>query len=159
VNRVGLALLAATALAPACGSQAATGYPLYPRVGPGPGPDKVALLYGPIQTVDDQNVGGKGQSFELLPGCHVVTLQRNIGAGTADGAWAANVGHVVVAFQMRPGHRYSIKMEIDDASGPVGHSRLIARDRGPDGAVIRVPFAGSNEDILNCRRWAEDQGL
>ena len=47
-------------LAAACGTQASHGYPLYPKLGDGPGRDKVALLYGPVQIVDEQNVGGKG---------------------------------------------------------------------------------------------------
>jgi len=146
-------------LAAACGTQASHGYPLYPKLGDGPGRDKVALLYGPVQIVDEQNVGGKGQTFELLPGCHVVTLQRNIGAGTAGGAVAANVGHVVIAFRMRAAHRYVITMELDDSTGPVGHYMLVAREKGPDGTIVRLPFARSDEDVISCKRWAQEQGL
>jgi hypothetical protein len=152
-------LLLSILLTASCGTQAASGYPLYAKVGAGPGPDKVALLHGPVQTVDDVNVAGKGQTFELMPGCHVVTLQRNIGAGTASGAWAANVGHLVIAFPMRPAHRYVIAMEIEESSAPVGRYMLVARERAPDGSVTRVPFARSDDDILSCKRWAEAQGL
>jgi hypothetical protein len=141
----------------ACGSQT-TAYPLYAKVGPGPGADKVATLYGPIQTVDDQNVSARGRTFELLPGCHVVTLQRNIGEGGADGAWAANLPRLVVAFEMKPAHRYTISSTSPDMSAPVGHIRLTASEKAPDGTVVRVPFARA-EDIRNCRNWARDQGL
>jgi hypothetical protein len=141
----------------ACGTQATRGYPLYPRMGDGPGRDKVAILQGPVQTVDNESVAGKGQTFELLPGCHVVTLQRNIGAGTASGAWAANVGRLVVAFEMKPGYRYVIGIDFDDSSAPVGHYQVTARERAPDGSTLRLPFARSAADIQSCRRWAEAQ--
>src|SRR6185369_2007909 len=91
-------------LAGACGTQAATGYPLYPKLGDGPGADKVSTLYGPIQTVDGQDVSSKGRTFELLPGCHVVTLQRNIGEGSATGAWAANFPRLTFAFERNRDH-------------------------------------------------------
>ena len=148
-----LALLGA-----ACGTQAG-GYPLYPKVGAGPGPEKVALLYGPVQTVDNQDVATRGRTFELLPGCHVVTLQRNIGAGTADGAWAANFPRLVVAFEMKPAHRYIINLTTPDTSAPVGRLVLTASEKAPDGTVVRVPFVRSDEDIRNCRHWAAAQGL
>jgi hypothetical protein len=152
---VGLLAVAAAA----CGSQATRGYPLYPKLGAGPGRDKVAMLYGPIQTVDEQVVSGKGQTFELMPGCHVVTLQRSIGAGTANGAWAANVGRMVIAFEMRAGHSYTISSDMDDSTSPVGRVYIVAREKAPNGSMTRVPFARSNEDIINCQRWAESQGF
>jgi len=145
--------------AASCGTQASRGYPLYPKLGEGPGRDKVAMLYGPIQTVDGEVVAGKGQTFELLPGCHVVTLQRNIGAGTANGAWAANVGHLVIAFPMRAAHSYVITTDFEDSTAPVGHYQIVAREKAPNGSAVRVPFARSDDDVLNCKRWAESQGL
>jgi hypothetical protein len=155
---VGLGLLSTLGTV-GCGSQTSAGYPLYAKLGAGPGRDKVAMLHGPIQTVDDQMVAGKGQTFELLPGCHIVTLQRNIGQGTANGAWAANVGRLVVAFEMRAAHTYVISIEFDDATGPVGHYRIVAREKAPDGTVVVVPFARSDDDVRNCKHWAQDQGF
>jgi len=146
-------------LAFACGTQTTAGYPLYAKVGAGPGREKVATLYGPIQTVDGETVAGKGQTFELLPGCHVVTLQRSVGEGTANGAWAANVGHLVIAFEMKAAHRYAIITEVDDSTSPVGHFRIVAREKAPDGTAVRVPFARSDDDVAHCRRWAQSQGL
>lgn len=149
----------AVLFAAACGLQASRGYPLYPKVGDGPGPDSVATLYGPIQTVDGLDVSRKGQTFELLPGCHVVTLQRNIGEGSANGAWAANLPALTVAFPMKPAHRYAIASAMEDTSGPVGRVTIVAREKAPDGSTVRIPFARSEDDILSCRRWAEAQGL
>lgn len=142
----------------ACGSQS-VGYPLYAKVGAGPGPEKVATLYGPVQTVDDQDVAARGRTFELLPGCHIVTLQRNIGEGSATGAWAANFPRLVVAFEMKPAHRYIINLTTPDSSAPVGRMVLTASEKAPDGRVVRVPFARSAEDVRNCRHWASAQGL
>ena len=149
----------AALFAAACGSQVTRGVPLYPRLGDGPGLDRVATLYGPIQTVDGQDVSRKGQTFELLPGCHVVTLQRNIGEGSANGAWAANLPRLTVAFEMKPAHRYAIASDMHESSGPVSRVTIFAREKAPDGSTVRVPFARSEDDILNCRRWAEAQGL
>jgi hypothetical protein len=154
---LGVALFLPALAGAACGTQAGA-YPLYAKVGTGPGPAKVAMLHGPIQTVDDQNVASKGQTFELLPGCHIVTLQKSVGAGSANGAWAANLPQLVVAFYMKPAHRYMINTEIPDTSAPVGRFYIFASEKAPDGTVVRVPFARSDEDILNCKRWAESQG-
>jgi hypothetical protein len=151
------ALFVMASLAAGCGTQQTRGHPLYPKLGPERGLDAVALLRGPIQDVDGQDVSAKGQTFELLPGCHLVALQRNIRTGTAAGGWAANVGRLVIPFRMRAGHSYSIVMETDDASGPVGRVHIVARERSPSGAVTRVPFAASDDDILDCQRWADAQ--
>jgi hypothetical protein len=155
---IGVAVLLPALVGGACGTQS-NAYPLYAKVGTGPGPEKVAILHGPIQTVDDQNVAAKGQTFELLPGCHIVTLQKNIGAGTANGAWAANLPRLVVAFYMKPAHRYMISSTEPETSAPVGRIHISASEKAPDGTVVRVPFAGSEADIVNCKRWAESQGL
>jgi hypothetical protein len=149
----------AVLFAAACGMQAARGHPLYPKLGDGPGPERVATLHGPIQTVDGLDVSRKGQTFELLPGCHVVTLQRNIGEGSANGAWAANLPRLTVAFEMKPAHAYAISSDMGETSGPVSRVTIFAREKAPDGSMVRVPFARTEDDITNCRRWAEAQGF
>jgi len=153
----GLVLLAAGAAACATIGPA-KGYPLYAKVGAGPGPDKVAMLYGPIATVDGNVVADKGMTFELLPGCHVVTLQRNVGQGNDNGAWAANLPRITYAFEMKPAHGYSIRAEMEDTSGPVGRVMIVARERAPGGASVRWPIARSTADIDECRRWATAPG-
>src|SRR5205085_9598424 len=70
--------LAFVAWAAACAPVMSPGaYPLYPKIDAGPGPDKVALLRGPIAIVDGQGVSGKGPAFELLPGCHLVAVESD----------------------------------------------------------------------------------
>ena len=48
---------------------------------------------------------------------------------------------------------------MNESSGPVSRVTIFAREKAPDGSTVRVPFARSEDDILNCRRWAEAQGL
>jgi hypothetical protein len=145
--------------AAACGLQASRGVPLYPKLGEGPGPHEVATLYGPIQTVDGLDVSRRGRTFELLPGCHIVTLQQNIGEGSANGAWAANLPRLTVAFEMKPAHRYAITSDMGENSGPVSRVTIVAREKAPDGSTVHIPFARSDDDIETCRRWAAAQGL
>ena len=91
-HRTALAFVAwAAACAPVVSSAA---YPLYPKIDAGPGPDKVALLRGPIAIVDGQGVAGKGPAFELLPGCHLVAVESDA---------AGKPPSVIFAFEMRPG--------------------------------------------------------
>jgi hypothetical protein len=137
---------------------ATTAYPLYPKVGGGPGADKVALLRGPIAFVDGNSVAGKGSTFELLPGCHVVQLQRNVGAGSEGGAWSATIPQIVFAFQMKPAHTYAVRTQADDSGGPYGRLEIFAQEYAPDGSRTRVPLAGDYE-INACKTWAQSQGL
>jgi len=135
-------------------------YPLYPTAGQQRlGPEKVARLYGPIASVDGEKVATKGNTFELLPGCHVVHMQHNVGEGGWDGSWAATFGNVVFAFEMKAGHAYSIEVETDDNSGPIGRAMVKARERAPDGHRTLVPLVRAQEQIDECRRWAAAQGL
>src|SRR5690349_4288809 len=77
-------------------------------------PERVATLYGPIHTVHGRDVSGQGRSFELTPGCHLVVLSNNVGQGTSDGGWAANIGRLTVAFRMRPMNRYVVDVDFQD---------------------------------------------
>jgi hypothetical protein len=77
----------------------------------------------------------------------------------ASGAFVANIGRLVIAFQMRPAHRYAIAMEHDDSTGPVGRYTIVASEKAPDGSAVRLPFARSDDDIASCQRWAQAQGL
>ena len=152
-------MLAVLALLPACvPGLASTAYPLYPKVGAGPGPDKVALLRGPIAFVDGNSVAGKGGTFELLPGCHVVQLQHDVGAGSEGGGWSATLPDVFFAFEMKPAHTYSVQTHFEDAGGPYGPVKIIAQEHAPGGSASKVPFAGSYE-INACKEWARAQGL
>ncbi len=145
------------ALAVACHPMARPAYPLYPKIDAGPGPDKVALLRGPIALVDGARVSGKGPTFELLPGCHVVELERNVGGGSDNGGWSASLPRMIYAFEMRPAHLYTVETRADMGSGPRGKLRIIAEEHAPDGSVVLVPRARGS-DVSDCQHWAASQG-
>jgi len=96
--------------------------------------------------------------FDVLPGCHVVTMENNVTVGSSEGGWAWTVGHVVFAFETKPGHSYSIRLEIADSTGPYSTGKIKARERSPTGAVAFLHPAHGKQDIEDCRRWAAGQG-
>ena len=160
-------------------------YPLYPNPEQPRESQTLARLEGPIATVDGQDVSSKGggMAFEILPGCHVVTLKRKMGEGSGNGAWAADLRPIAYAFRMRQGHRYSIEtsvqfgadsqvgavdesqvranVDIFGATGGATHGQLtiIARERDWNGTLVRVvsPSRGG-KDIEACKRWVAEEG-
>jgi hypothetical protein len=144
------ALAVLVAAASACvGLGKPTAVPLYP--GPG-NPDRVATLYGPIASVDDKDVSSRGRTFELLPGCHLVTLLRKVGDADGQAAWSGTLPPVVYALWMRPQHQYWIKYEFQSRGGPLGGLSLTAEERSPAGVVKMLGVAGP-ADVERCREW------
>jgi hypothetical protein len=152
-----LGLLAASAVG--CHSVGKSGYPLYPPTAVAPAPSQIATLEGPINMVDDVNVSARGQTFQLLPGCHIVTLERNIGEGGDNGAWAANLPRITYAFEMKPGHLYKIIVDVEMGSAMLGRMKLTARETAPDGSSVRWFPARGAGDLDECRHWAVTAGL
>ncbi len=134
------------------------GYPLYPKLGDGPGRDKVSFLRGQVALVDGNGVADKGTSFELLPGCHVVQLARSVGENVGDSGWTAHLRRFVFAFEMKAAHTYTIDLRFEGTSSMYGRVFVVAREHAPDGSVVRVPVARGT-DIDDCRNWAKSQGL
>jgi len=156
---VGLATAALALVSASCHPGiAARGYPLYPKLGDGPGRDQVSILRGQIAYVDGNGVSDKGTSFELLPGCHVVQLARSVGESAGDGAWSAHLPRFTFAFEMKPAHTYTIDLRFQDTSSMYGRVFVVAQEHAPDGSVVRVPVARGT-DIDDCRNWAKSQGL
>jgi hypothetical protein len=154
----GLARYAATfaclaAVGVACKRAGGVPYPLYPAAEPAPAPDQIATLAGPIGSVVGREVGDKGRTFSLLPGCHVVVLRRDVGGAGEGGAWSAHLSRIVCAFKMRGGRRYSVEIRTDDSTGPVGHFTIKAFERDAAGAATQLPAATSQEQIEDCMAW------
>jgi hypothetical protein len=88
-----------------------------------------------------------------------VTLQRSVGASdsTANGAWAASLPPLAIAFRMRPAHTYLIRVRFEESSGPFGNVRIEASERDPQGQVAGVPWIRSDADVDvdECRQWAQ----
>jgi len=152
-----LGLIAASAVG--CHSVGKSGYPLYPPGAVPPAPGQIATLVGPINSVDDVNVSAKGRTFQLLPGCHIVTLERNIGEGGDNGAFAANLPRITYAFEMKPGHLYKIIVDVEMGSAMLGRMKLTARETAPDGSSVRWFPARGAGDLDECRHWAVTAGL
>jgi hypothetical protein len=107
---VGMFLLLVVA-SPGCGRMGqGRAYPLYPNPGQPRPPEELARLMGPIATVDGQKVASKGNSFALLPGCHVVTLYRKVSENAGNSAWSADLPPIVYVFQMNGGNSYEIEV-------------------------------------------------
>jgi hypothetical protein len=129
-----------------------------PATGP-PGRDEVATLYGPIGAVDGRDVSGQGNAFELLPGCHVVTLRSKVGgtnSGTT-GAWTATLGGTF-AFRMQAAHTYAIDLRAIGDATMSGEVRIDAWDSEAGGDKRPVPPARGTADIDACRAWAQMRG-
>jgi hypothetical protein len=133
---------------------------LYPNPEQARAPESVARLEGPIRSIDGVDVEMKGTTFELLPGCHVVTMTPTIGDGNVSGAWSADFGRVVYAFRMKPGKTYSIDPEPRFGSAGHGSVRLRSYERNADGTISgALSPAASDEDIDACEVWGEKQGF
>lgn len=142
-----------------CHSVGKSGYPLYPPSAVPPAPAQIATLVGPVNTVDDVNVRDKGRTFQLLPGCHIVTLERNVGQGGDNGAWAANLPRITYAFEMKPGHLYKISIDTEFGSSAIGRMKIEARETAPDGSSVRWGSVRGDGDLDECRHWAAASGL
>ena len=156
-----LTFFALAAVAVACGHFQPAAHPLYP--GPARSAAEVARLSGPIATVDGADVSSLGGTFTLLPGCHVVELQKRIGEGTASGAWSTELRHATYAFRMKAGSSYEIDIRLESGSNEsvgnatVGQVRVEAVERDVNGkTVANILPVRKSADVEACRRWEEE---
>jgi hypothetical protein len=156
---ISAALVALATLGTGCvGPGEPPAVPLYPnsqmtRLPPG----QVAIVDGPISLVDARDVGGQGGRFELLPGCHIVELERQI-TGSLYGAtngmyFSGQFPRTVYALRMLPGGRYLIRRDIESSMGATGHIVLSAREELPTGAASDLFPAKSLDEVRACKAW------
>ena len=133
-------------------------YPLYPNPGARRDPAKIARLTGIVATVDGVDVTSHGNTFDLAPGCHVVTLVRTIGQGGEDEPWTADVPRWVYAFRMTGGHVYVIESRVQMGTNQNGTVTVSAVERDGDGTIVGPvnPSRGA-QDIQECREWERAQ--
>jgi hypothetical protein len=103
--------------------------PLYPDPAEPRPPESLAHLQGPIAEVGGIDVEPYGTVFDLLPGCHVVTLRRKVGEGSVSGAWMVDLGTVIYTFHMRPGFLYTIDVSVRFRGSSHGSMTITARTR------------------------------
>jgi hypothetical protein len=144
---------AASLVPPACITGGGRARPLYP--GDSRPPDEVARLFGPIGSVDGQDVSRLGKSFALLPGCHVVRPVSKVAEvdRTAPNAYVARVpSDVTYAFRMQAGHTYEIEVRPADNTGYTSVDAVVrAWDRDAKGGARAVPPIASTTEIDACQ--------
>jgi hypothetical protein len=92
-------------------------------------------------------------------GLFVASVERNIGGGSDNGGWSANLPRITYAFEMKPGHRYKIIVDVEMGSAMLGRMKLTARETAPDGSSVRWFPARGAGDLDECRHWAVASGL
>lgn len=134
--------------------------PLYPNAAQPRPPAEVAVVEGPIQKIDGQDVNGRGTRFALLPGCHVVDLDAATnGYSLSSGvAVTGQVQPATYALRMKPGAHYSIRR--DTLTGELQTVRVVlsAREELPGGATTDLDPIKSGEEIAACKTWETTLG-
>jgi hypothetical protein len=157
-------------LGTSCGQFNTRARPLYPA--PVRPADQVATLSGPVGAVDDVDVSRQGNLFSLLPGCHVVSLRKQVSEGGVGGAWSIDLPHTVYAFRMQPGRIYEIQILRQSAGGAgsavttVGNAtsgggvKIEAVERDGNGRPVgTVAPVRANAEIEACQGSDESRGL
>jgi hypothetical protein len=153
--------VAAVAVALCCGAACITHdggpvYPLYPS--PRLGRDRVALLLGPVATVDGAQVPANQSTFELLPRCHVVSTQTKLLAfdGSSmpnpQGEVTGTLPELFYAIDMKAGHTYAIERKVQAIGGDSANVELTARDVAPDGQSANLAPAHTVAELVACKR-------
>jgi hypothetical protein len=142
----------------ACASRTgAANVPLYPNAAttrlP---PNQVATVSGPIAKIDDKELEPQAVAYELLPGCHLVELDRHLAAESyalSGGVyWSGEFPQTVYALRMKAGARYAIRRDIV-AEGAVGRVVLSAQEELPSGMTADLAPVKSVEDVKACKDW------
>jgi hypothetical protein len=161
MTRLSLAALAIALLALACrpGGGDLTGVPLYPNAATVRLPhNQVAQVIGPIAKVDDQEVGDQGGVFDLLPGCHIVELDRQMPAssyGVSNAVYfSGQLRAVTFALRMKAGARYVIRRDmVSTGSSMTGRVVLSAREEDANGGATDLEPVKTLDDIAACKDW------
>jgi hypothetical protein len=134
----------------------APGVPLYPSAETARLPrNQIAQVTGPIAKIDGQDVVDQGGRFDLLPGCHLVELDRRVTGDsyTLSSAtyWTGQFARTTYAMRMKPGARYVIRRVLDSSGFARGRVILSAREEEANGAMNDLLPARSAEEIQACR--------
>lgn len=119
-------------------------------------PDQVSTLNGTIARVDDRDVAELGGPFELLPGCHVVELTRQIPNNgylhTTGVYFTGQLPVAIFALPMKAGARYVVRRDLVP-TGTGMQRRLVfsAREELPGGAATDLSPSAAWTDVVACR--------
>lgn len=147
-------LLTAALLTLACTGAPQRGMPLYPNASATPlPPSAVAQLIGPIGTVDGRDVFQQGGMFELLPGCHVVELDRRPKNSDNLASSVYLTGQyplTTYAIRMKGGASYVIRRYLANNMGPMVVTRISAQEEDATGRVTELNPIISADEIHAC---------
>ena len=110
-------------------------YPLYDSARP---PVRAARLEGPVAKVDDRDVSGLGERFDLDPGCHVLALRQDVLPHGAP--------HAVFGMVMGAGSRYTVDRE---------PATVEMTESDPNGTVTRWKPMDPDAAAAKCRALRE----
>jgi hypothetical protein len=139
-----------------CIAHGAEPHPLYPNPEVRRPAEQVARVFGPIASIDGEDVHRLGRSFSVLPGCHIVQLLKKVGSiNTSNGGGYVGItGGAVFALRMRANFTYEIDVQVQSVTGPVGQLAIQAWERPADGSsATAIAPAKSAEEIADCQRW------
>ena len=118
---------------------------------------QVAEVVGPIAKIDGRDLDDQGGRFELLPGCHIVELERRLKADpyalTNGIQWSGEFPSTTYAIRMKPGAHYVILREMDAEGLSRARISLSAREETASGAATELIPARSEDDIKACKEW------
>jgi hypothetical protein len=135
-----LAMLALVLVA--CVGGPTRGVALY--AGPTREASTVATLVGDIEAVDGRQVSNAGRTFELSPGCHVVTTQARVARGWSVPGIPPQLTFVI---QFKPGHDYVLEY-----SGRSGSATMNALEKDARGHVLSSLVPTTDKALMErCR--------
>lgn len=133
----------------ACVGGSSRGTPLYPDRGQPPSITEVAQLVGDIETVDGKSV--RGRSFELLPGCHVVTTPTSWGQHEQYSTMSGNLPKHTFVINMQPNRSYVLEYELTSRTGNGGNMVLHAFEQDAAGTkTAGLAPVSEQADIDKC---------
>lgn len=134
------------------------GIPLYPNAQTTKLPrTQIAEVFGPIVKIDGNDVIDWGRPYDLLPGCHLVELERHV---KVNGMVVRRPGSFgpepvfIYALRMKAGARYIIQQAYCAGMPFSVGTCPSAREEQPGGAVTDLTPVSFGQDILACRAWA-----
>lgn len=157
------------ALIPGCAAPGAEtpGYPLYPNPQTRLPADQVARLVGtcsggeclqPIKWVDGQDVAQYGGAFDLLPGCHIVTLSTNFVASSTYVTVTGSPAPMIFALRMKAGNRYVVQRDILQSAGMGWRIVTRAREEEARGGSSPIRPILRSDEIADCKAWEPSAG-
>lgn len=139
-----------------CISATPRGTPLYPAAGPTRDVSEVAQLIGEVASVDGQSTSSGLNSFELLPGCHVVTTRTSWGKRDESGAMFGNMPRFSFAIMMVANRSYHFEYDLMNRTGSGGTLALKVYEKDVDGNVLaEFQPAATQAELDRCQALRE----